>query len=74
MPEVRARFPPGRGSVFTSGVRCPVLVHGNAYPTVELRKSLQTTPDCCPMGRVTQFGVNTDLVALGGDACVEGLP
>ena len=47
---------------------------GNAYPTMELRQSSQTTPDCCPMGRVTQFRVNADLVLLLGDACVEGLP
>ena len=26
------------------------------------------------MGRVTQFGVNADLVQLGGDACVEDCP
>ena len=74
MPEVRAALPAGHDPVITSSVRCPVLVHGNAYPTMELRQSSQTTPDCCPMGRVTQFGVNADLVPLGGDACVEGLP
>ena len=74
MPEVRAALPAGHDPVITSSVRCPVLVHGNAYPTMELRQSSQTNPDCCPMGRVTQFGVNADLVPLGGDACVEGLP
>ena len=55
-------IPAGHDSVITSSVRCPVLVHGNAYPTMELRQSSQTTPDCCPMVRVTQFGVNADLV------------
>ena len=66
--------PPGHDSVFMSSVRCPVLVHGDAYPTMDLRLSSQTTPDCCPMERVTQFGVNADLVPLLGDAFVEGLP
>ena len=37
---------------------------GDYGTSMELRQSSQTTPDCCPMGRVTQFGVNADLVPL----------
>ena len=66
-----AAWPGSYCFVISSSVRCPVLVHGNAYPSMELRQSSQTTPDCCAMGRVTQFGVNADLVPFQASLAVH---
>ena len=74
MPEVRARVP--RRSRLRNHVERQMSCSGSRQrlPNYGTSAIITDHPDCCPMGRVTQFGVNADLVPLGGDACVEGLP